>query len=126
MRISDWSSDVCSSDLLIGAVICLVAIFLPGLLLAVGALPFLDAFRARPAAQAAMRGANAAVVGLLAAALYDPVWTGAIRTSYDFALALTAFTLLTVWKAPPWYVVLLSAGGGVALGSAAYRERVCQ
>src|SRR3546814_4313241 len=104
MRISDWSSDVCSSDLLIGAVICLVAIFLPGLLLAVGALPFWDAFRSRPAAQAAMRGANAAVVGLLGAALYDPVWTSAILGPYDFALALGGFVLLTVWKAPPWVV----------------------
>src|SRR3546814_12160191 len=85
-------------DGLIGAVICLVAIFLPGLLLAVGALPFWDAFRTRPAAQAAMRGANAAVVGLLGAALYDPVWTSAILGPYDFALALVGFVLLTVWR----------------------------
>jgi chromate transporter len=92
-----------------------VAIFLPGLLLVVGALPFWDAFRARPVAQAVMRGANAAVVGLLGAALYDPVWTGAILGPHDFALALVGFVLLTVWKAPPWLVVLLLAAGGMGL-----------
>ncbi len=63
-----------------------------------------------------MRGANAAVVGILGAALYDPVWQSAILTPQDFALALTAFLLLTVWKAPPWIVVVLTAAGGVALG----------
>ena len=102
-------------DGLIGAVVCLVAIFLPGLLLAVGALPFWDAFRTRPAAQAAMRGANAAVVGLLGAALYDPVWTSAILGPWDFALALMGFVLLTAWKAPPWVVVVLTAAGGIGL-----------
>ena len=96
-----------------GAAICLVAIFLPGLLLLVGALPFWDALRTRPAAQAAMRGANAAVVGLLAAALYDPVWTGAIHSSADFAASLSAFLLLTMWKAPPWSVVVLLAAAGM-------------
>jgi chromate transporter len=95
-----------------GAAICLVAVFLPGLLLVVGALPFWDGFRARPVAQAVMRGANAAVVGLLGAALYDPVWTGAILGTRDFALALVGFVLLTVWKAPPWLVVILLAAGG--------------
>jgi len=63
-----------------------------------------------------MRGANAAVVGILGAALYDPVWTSAILSPYDLALALTGFILLTVWKAPPWVVVVLTAAGGVALG----------
>ena len=99
-----------------GAIICLVAVFLPGFLLLIGALPFWDAFRARPVAQAVMRGANAAVVGLLGAALYDPVWTSAILSAYDFALALLGFILLTVWKAPPWLVVLLTAAGGIGLG----------
>jgi chromate transporter len=98
-----------------GAFICLVAVFLPGFLLVVGALPFWDAFRARPIAQAVMRGANAAVVGLLGAALYDPVWTSAILGSYDFALALVGFILLTMWKAPPWMVVALTAVGGILL-----------
>ncbi|MBN9077899.1 MAG: chromate efflux transporter [Rhizobiales bacterium] len=100
----------------LGAAIALVAIFLPGLLLLIGALPFWDELRSRPLAQAAMRGTNAAVVGILAAALYNPVWRSAILTPYDFALALSAFVLLTVWKTPPWIVVVLTAAGGVALG----------
>jgi chromate transporter len=95
-----------------GAAIALGGIFLPGLLLVVGMLPFWDAFRTRPAAQAAMRGTNAAVVGILAAALYNPVWTSAILSPRDFALALTAFLLLAVWKAPPWVVVVFTAIGG--------------
>ncbi len=99
-----------------GAAIGLAAIFLPGFLLLVGALPFWDMFRSRPVAQAAMRGANAAVVGILGAALYSPVWTSAIQNSHDFALALTGFILLTRWKAPPWIVVLLVALGGTVLG----------
>ncbi|RVH08676.1 chromate efflux transporter [Sinorhizobium meliloti] len=99
-----------------GAAIGLVAVFLPGFLLLVAALPFWDAFRTRPVAQAAMRGANAAVVGILGAALYDPVWRSAILTPYDFALGLAGFILLTVWKAPPWIVVVLIAAGGVTLG----------
>jgi chromate transporter len=102
-------------DGLAGAAISLVAVFLPGFLLLVGVLPFWDEFRTRPKAQAAMRGANAAVVGILAAALYDPVWTSAILGPRDFALALTGFILLTVWKAPPWSVVLLMALGGMGL-----------
>jgi chromate transporter len=93
----------------------LVAIFLPGLLLVVGVLPFWGALRARPAAQAAIRGANAAVVGILAAALYDPVWIGAILTPWDFLLALAGFLLLTVWGVAPWIVVALTAVGGVVL-----------
>lgn len=101
---------------ILGAAIALVAIFLPGFLLLIGALPFWDLFRSRRLAQAAMRGANAAVVGILGAALYDPVWQGAVRTPQDFALALTAFVLLTVWKAPPWIVVAFTAAGGVMLG----------
>ena len=100
---------------LAGAAIGLIAIFLPGFLLLIGTLPFWDAFRTRPLAQAAMRGANAAVVGILGAALYDPVWTSAIFSPQDFALALVGFVLLTVWKAPPWVVVVLIATGGIAL-----------
>lgn len=92
-----------------GAAICLVAIFLPGLLLMAGALPFWDDFRSRPAAQAALRGTNAAVVGVLAAALHDPVWTAAIVTPTDFALALAGFVLLTAWRAPSWLAVLAMA-----------------
>jgi chromate transporter len=98
-----------------GAAIGLVAIFLPGILVLLGTLPFWDALRARPLAQAAMRGTNAAVVGILGAALYSPVWTTAVLNPRDFALAVTAFVLLTVWKFAPWIVVLITAAGGVAL-----------
>lgn len=92
-----------------GAAVALAAIFLPGLLILVGALPFWDALRARPAAQAALRGVNAAVVGILAAALYNPVWISAVLTPYDFAVAAIGFTLLVVWRTPPIAVVLLMA-----------------
>lgn len=98
-----------------GAAIALAGIFIPSFLLLVGALPFWDSFRSRPGAQAAMRGANAAVVGILGAALYNPVWVSAILTPYDFALAILGFVLLTVWKAQPWVVVVLLAAGGAAL-----------
>jgi chromate transporter len=102
-------------DGVVGAAICLIAVFVPGLLLVVGALPFWDTLRTRPGAQAALRGTNAAVVGLLGAALYHPVWTSAILSPRDFALALVGFVLLTAWQAPPWLVVALTAAGGVAL-----------
>ena len=97
---------------LAGAVIALVALLLPGMLLVYGMLPFWDSFRTRPAAQAAMRGTNAAVVGILGAALYNPVWTAAILNPRDFALALFGFLLLTVWKMPSWVVVALLAAAG--------------
>ena len=99
-----------------GAVLCLVAIFLPGFLVLTGALPFWNAFRRRTWAQSAMRGVNAAVVGILLAALYSPVWTSAVLAAPDFALALVAFVLLTMWHAPPWMVVALTAAAGAALG----------
>jgi len=98
---------------LAGAVIALVALALPGLLLVYGALPFWDAMRTQPAAQAAMRGTNAAVVGILGAALYNPVWSSAVLMPRDFALALAGFLLLTLWKSPPWIVVVLLAVAGV-------------
>ena len=98
---------------IVGALIALVAIFLPGLLLVYGMLPFWDRLRRRQTAQAAMRGANAAVVGILGAALYNPLWTSAILTVQDFALALTGFLLLTVWKIQPWIIVVLLAGAGM-------------
>jgi chromate transporter len=96
-----------------GAAIALVALLLPGMLLVYGMLPFWDSLRTRPAAQAAMRGANAAVVGILGAALFSPVWTSAVLTPRDFALALAGFLLLTVWKMPPWIVVVFLAVAGV-------------
>lgn len=98
-----------------GAAIALVAEFLPGLLLVAGALPFWDALRLRPWAQGLVRGANAAVVGVLAAALYDPVWTSAVRSMGDFAVALAAFVALVAWRAPPWSVVAAAAAGGALL-----------
>ncbi len=100
---------------IIGAVVALVAIFLPGILLLVGMLPFWDALRARRGAQAAMRGVNAAVVGVLGAALYSPVWTSAVLGPADFALALLGFVLLVVWRAPPLLVVAVGAAGGIGL-----------
>lgn len=100
---------------LAGAAIALIALSLPGLLLVYGMLPYWDALRLRPTAQAAMRGTNAAVVGILGAALYNPVWTSAVLTPRDFAVALTGFLLLTVWKLPPWIVVVLLAATSAIL-----------
>jgi chromate transporter len=97
---------------LAGATIALFALLLPGMLLVYGMLPFWDSFRSRPSAQAAMRGTNAAVVGILGAALYNPVWTSAVATPRDFALALFGFLLLVVWKVPSWVVVVLLAAAG--------------
>jgi len=100
---------------ILGAIIALVTIFVPGFLLVVAALPYWDDFRTRPNAQAAMRGANAAVVGILGAALYSPVFTSAILSAADFALALVGFLLLTMWKTPPWVVVIALAVAGALI-----------
>jgi len=100
---------------LAGAALGLIGIFLPGLLIVIGALPFWDIFRKRASAEAVMRGVNAAVVGLLGAALYSPVWTSSVKTRGDFAIALVGFVLLTVWRAPPLLVVIISALGGILL-----------
>jgi chromate transporter len=97
-----------------GAALGLVAIFLPGLLLHLGTLPFWESFRRRPATQAVMRGINAAVVGLLGAALYSPIWTSAVQRPEDFAVTLVGFVLLMTWKAPPVVVVIVSASAGAA------------
>lgn len=98
-----------------GAAVALVAIFLPGFLLVIGALPLWEDARRHPALRRALPGVNAAVVGLLLAAFYQPVWTGAIRSAADFALAVSAFLLLVFWQAPPWLVVMLCAAAA-ALG----------
>ena len=98
-----------------GAVVSLIAIFLPGILVLVGTLPFWETFRRHVRAQAIMRGVNAAVVGLLGAAFYNPVWTSSVKAPGDFGLALVGFVLLTVWRAPPLVVVAISALGGIAL-----------
>lgn len=100
---------------MIGATLALVAVFLPGFLILIGVLPFWDAFRSMAKAQSLMQGANAAVVGILGAALYAPVFTSAINGPKDFTLALACFVLLVAWRTPPWIVVLLSAFGGAAL-----------
>jgi chromate transporter len=102
----------------LGAALALIAIFAPGLLIVMGALPFWHELRARQGARAAMAGVNAAVVGLLASALYDPVWTSAVRGPADFAIAASGFVALIVWRAPPLVVVLLSAAAGVVSGVA--------
>ncbi|MEV7756464.1 chromate efflux transporter [Microbacterium sp. NPDC089180] len=98
-----------------GAAIALVAIFLPGFLVLLGVLPFWDAVRTRPRVRAAMRGANAAVVGILGAALYTPVFTTAITGPGPLVLAVGGFVLLVAVKTPAWAVVLVGAAGGVIL-----------
>jgi chromate transporter len=98
-----------------GAALCLVAVFLPGLLLVLGVLPFWARLGRGALMRAALRGVNAAVVGVLLGALYDPVWTKGIAGPADFALALVVFALLAIWKTPPWLAVLVSAAGGAAL-----------
>jgi chromate transporter len=100
------------------AVVCLVAIFLPSFLLVVGILPFWEGLRRRETAQAVLRGVNAAVVGLLLAAFYNPVWTSGIFTKADFGLAAVAFLLLFLWRTPPWLVVVLCAAAGQLLAVA--------
>jgi chromate transporter len=100
-----------------GGALALIAVFLPSFFMVVGALPFWEQLRTRPSFQAALRGINAAVVGLLAAALYTPVWTSAILGPADFALAIAAFGLLMFWKTPPWLVVVLAALGGAVLAA---------
>ena len=99
-----------------GAAVALAAIFLPGMLALLGTLPFWAALRAHPRARAAMGGINAAVVGLLGAALYTPVWTSAVARPGDVAAALVGFVLLAVWRAPPLLVVALGAAVGITLG----------
>jgi chromate transporter len=98
-----------------GAALGLIGIFLPGILVLLGALSFWDEFRQRVGAQAIMRGINAAVVGLLGAALYDPLWISSVKSVGDFAVALVGFVLLTAWRMPPLIVVILAAFAGVLL-----------
>ncbi len=95
-----------------GAAIALGAIYIPSFLLLAGTLPFWERLRTRPDVQSALKGVGAAVVGLLVAALYDPVWTSAILQPEDFALALASFALLAAWRTPAWAVVLVAAAGG--------------
>ncbi len=101
----------------LGGLVALLAIFLPSFLLVLGALPFWEQLRRNRRTQAALMGVNAAVVGLLLAALYQPVWTSAIHRPEDFGLALVALTALLFWKLPPWLVVLGSGALGALLSS---------
>ncbi|HEY6285389.1 MAG TPA: chromate efflux transporter [Ktedonobacteraceae bacterium] len=101
----------------VGAIIALLGIYLPSFLLLIGILPFWNSLRNQSAFQAALHGINAAVVGLLLAALYQPVWISTIKNAYDFLFALAAFGLLVIWKLPPWAIVILAAlvGGLLSL-----------
>jgi chromate transporter len=99
----------------LGAAIALVAIFLPGMLLLIGTLSFWDGLRSKTEAQAIMRGINAAVVGLLGAALYSPVWTSAVSTAPDAGVAVAGLLLLTAWRVPPIVVVVTGAAAGIVL-----------
>jgi chromate transporter len=99
-----------------GAAVGLVGIFLPGFLLLVGVLPFWDALRGRRTVLSVMRGANAAVVGILAAALYNPIFVTAVTGAPEFALALVCFVLLVAVRLPPWAVVIAGAAGGLVIG----------
>lgn len=102
------------------AALCLAAVFAPSFLLVFGAMPFWEQLRRKEQAQAALLGVNAAVAGLLLAALYHPVWTAGIRSPADFSVGVAAFVALHMWKAPPWLVVALCAlaGGVLATPSA--------
>ena len=98
-----------------GGLLALTAIFAPSFLLVPGVLPFWERLRGVARVRQALMGVNAAVVGLLLAALYDPLWTSAIETPADFAVAAAAFALLAFWKAPPWLVVVVTAVAGAAV-----------
>nr|AAO16588.1 ChrA [Acetobacter aceti] len=102
-----------------GAAFGLFGIFLPGILVLIGALPFWDTFRSQRAVHATMRGVNAAVVGLLGAALYTPVWTSAVRSAADFGIVLVRFRPADRLAGAPLVVVGISALGGVVIGQAA-------
>ncbi|MNT01690.1 Chromate transporter [compost metagenome] len=100
-----------------GGLLCTLAIFLPGALLVVGALPFWESLRRSRRAQAALAGVNAGVVGLLLAALWDPVWTSAVQGPLDIVLVALALLALMVWKLPPWLVVVASGVAGWVAGA---------
>lgn len=101
-------------DGLLGSALALVAIFLPAALLVAGALPFWQRLRNAPKARSALLGVNAAVVGILAAALYTPVFTAGVRGPASMAVAAVALVALAAWRAPAWAVVLGAATAGAA------------
>tara|TARA_R110000868_G_scaffold33587_1_gene121721 strand:- start:23604 stop:24794 length:1191 start_codon:yes stop_codon:yes gene_type:complete len=115
---AEWAAGLGASGTMIWSLagLALVAVFLPGLLLLIAVLPFWQWAGQWAGLRAVMAGANAAVVGILGAALYQPVFTSAIQSSAELVLALLCFVLLTAWKAPSWLVVLVGAGGGLLLG----------
>jgi chromate transporter len=104
-----------STNRVAGAALGLMGIYLPGLLILIGTLPFWQTLRTRAGAQAVMRGINAAVVGLLGAALYTPLWTSSVKTAADVSVAVVGFVLLIAWRAPPLLVVVLGALAGMAM-----------
>jgi len=106
MAINGWS----------GVLICTGAIFAPSFLLVVGALPYWETLRSGVRVRAALAGINAAVVGILLATLYDPVWISAIRSAHDFGLAVLAFAALSFWRVSPWLVVLATGIASWSLG----------
>ena len=99
-----------------GTSVALLGIFVPGILILLGLLSFWEALRRRPWAQALMHGVNAAVVGVLGAALYSLVWISAVQGPADFAIAAVGFVLLMAWRAPPMVVVVFTAAAGMAEG----------
>src|SRR5690606_32655324 len=99
----------------LGVAIAVFAMFLPSFLLVIGTLPFWSVIRTKSAVQAALKGVNAAVVGILLAALYDPVFTSAIKGPAEFAIAVIAFAMLVYFKLAPWIVVLITAVLGAAM-----------
>lgn len=98
-----------------GGVVATIAIFLPAFLLILGTLPFWDSLRRYPKIKGALMAVNAAVVGILIAAFYQPIWTSSIFTPIDFAFAAVLFSMLVYWKLPPWIVVLTGAIGGTLI-----------
>ncbi|MFS0621770.1 chromate transporter [Priestia megaterium] len=100
-----------------GGLIATIAIFLPAFLLILGTLPFWDQLRRNPKVKGALIGVNAAVVGILISAFYDPIWTSAILKPVDFAFSAVLFSMLVYWKLPPWIVVVTGAFGGILLSS---------
>jgi chromate transporter len=101
----------------LGGLLCLAAIYLPSFLLLIGVLPFWDGLRSQVTVQNGLKGVNAAVVGLLLAAFYNPVWTSGIQSPADFGIGLVAFLLLVFWRVPPWMVVILGALGATGLAA---------
>ena len=101
---------------IIGGFIALGAIFLPSFLLVYGPLPYWNSLMRRRAFQSVSAGINAGVVGILLAALYNPIFVSSINSGADFGLAVALGLILFVWKRPPWNVVLVAALGGLLIG----------